>query len=325
MRIAFFTEGGYQGKVPRDHTNIRTDMGWVCALDAVHHPIFTLHQIPSDSYDIGVIIVPKRRRKWLAPSSGNEDLLKYPIVENMKRVCKKSVAMQEACLWYWQDDAIEEQIWYFNLLAEMDCLFTHNEIDKNYFEGLTNKPCEILPSVLITDTVKTSDVKDKDVIIGGNFVSIYSGFDSMIVGQEYSDDIWAPSMGRKQSNEEALIKHLPYLQWTEWMYELSRFKVAVFPTANVAAGQFSLNCSYLGIPCVGYESLDNQKTLHPDLTVEHYHLNKAREKVKKLKEDEDFYQECSSKTKKLYEKHYSEKVFVKEMNETFRRILSETN
>ena len=36
MRIAFFTEGGYQGKVPRDHINIRTDMGWVCALNAVH-------------------------------------------------------------------------------------------------------------------------------------------------------------------------------------------------------------------------------------------------------------------------------------------------
>ena len=40
----------------------------------------------------------------------------------MKRTCNKISAMQEACLWYWQDDTIEEQVWYYNLLMEMDFL-----------------------------------------------------------------------------------------------------------------------------------------------------------------------------------------------------------
>ena len=31
MKVAFFTEGGYQGKVPRNNANMRTDMAWVCA------------------------------------------------------------------------------------------------------------------------------------------------------------------------------------------------------------------------------------------------------------------------------------------------------
>ena len=110
MRIAFFTEGGYQGKVPREHIDIRTDMAWVCSLGATHHPIPTIHEIPSDSYDVGVIIIPKKRRH----------LLWYPVVENMKRVCKKVAAMQEAVLWYWQDSPVDEQIWYFNVMAEMD-------------------------------------------------------------------------------------------------------------------------------------------------------------------------------------------------------------
>ena len=70
MKIAFFTEGGYQGKVPREHIDIRTDMAWVCSLGANHHPIPTIHDIPSDSYDIGVIIIPKNRRH----------LLEYPLV-----------------------------------------------------------------------------------------------------------------------------------------------------------------------------------------------------------------------------------------------------
>jgi len=318
MRIAFFTEGGYQGKVMREWNDIRTDMAWVCSLGAIHHPIPTIHSIPSDSYDVGVIIIPKKRRY----------LLKYPLVENMKRVCKKVAAMQEAVLWYWQDSPIDEQIWYLSVLAQMDFLFVHNEIDKKYFKGLTNKHCEILPSVLITDTLwdyKLAKEKDRGVMIGGNCVSIYSGFDSMVVAQEYSDDVWAPSMGRKQKNEETILKHLPYLTWNEWMYELSRYEVGVFPTANVAAGQFALNCSYLGIPCVGYDTLDSQRVLHPELTVPHYNLDEARKKVKELKNDKYFYEHCSKMTRYLYEQYYSEKVFVEKLTKILESRLNETN
>ena len=205
----------------------------------------------------------------------------------------------------------------------MDFLFVHNEIDKKYFNGLTNKPCEILPSVLITDTLKLAEEKDRGVMVGGNCVSIYSGFDSMIVAQEYSDDVWAPTMGRKQENEESILNHLPYLKWNEWMYELSRFKVGVFPTANVAAGQFALNCSYLGIPCVGYDTLDSQRILHPHLTVPHYNLDKAREKVKRLKNDELFYKHCSEETKNKYKKHYIEDVFLRKVNKIIGDILND--
>ena len=33
MKIAFFTEGNYTGKVSRD-IDMRTDQAWVCALEA---------------------------------------------------------------------------------------------------------------------------------------------------------------------------------------------------------------------------------------------------------------------------------------------------
>ena len=39
MNIAFFTEGGYEGKVPRNNPNMRTDMAWLCALEADHYPL----------------------------------------------------------------------------------------------------------------------------------------------------------------------------------------------------------------------------------------------------------------------------------------------
>ena len=135
----------------------------------------------------------------------------------------------------------------------------------------------------------------------------------MVVAHEYSEDVWAPSMGRKQDREEEIIKILPYMEWSKWIYELSRFELGVFPTQNVAAGQFALNCSFVEIPCVGYESLDEQRILHPSLSVPHYNLDKARDLVRKLKQDKDFYNHCVEETKEQFLKEYTEKVFVKKM------------
>ena len=53
MNIGFFSEAGYEGKVSRNHPNMRTDVAWVCALDATHHPIPKIQTLP-DNYTEGV-------------------------------------------------------------------------------------------------------------------------------------------------------------------------------------------------------------------------------------------------------------------------------
>ena len=108
MRIAFFSEAGYSGKVSRDNPNMRTDLAWVCALDAVHHPIEHLPSMKDNEYDVGIMILPKNRKP----------LINLPILEEYKRVCKKVTIMQESYYNYWQDSSIEEQIWYFNFIRE---------------------------------------------------------------------------------------------------------------------------------------------------------------------------------------------------------------
>ena len=77
-----------------------------------------------------------------------------------------------------------------------------------------------------------------------------------------------------------------------------------------AAGTFAMNCSYLSIPCIGYEGLDTQQNLHPNLTVKVGDLDTARKLAKQLKEDSDFYKLNSELTKKLYQEHHSEKSFL---------------
>ena len=53
-KIAWFTEGGLQGKVPRNHPNMRNDMSWMYVLNVDHYPIQAMHQV-DDKFDLGII------------------------------------------------------------------------------------------------------------------------------------------------------------------------------------------------------------------------------------------------------------------------------
>ena len=295
MEIAFFTEMGFSGKIPRTHDNMRTEFAWMCALNADH---YNIKQTPTNKYDLGIVIIPKK----------NPDFN----INNLKSHCSKIAVMQEGPNWYWQDYPLEQQIWYFNTLISADIIFTHNEIDRKYYQGLTAHPdVRVMPSLMIEDAIGTLDnVERSGVIIGGNFVSWYGGFDSYIIAQEFgSDKIYAPSMGRKQPNEEQLLEHLPYMQWKEWIYTLNKFKYGVHLMRTHAAGTFALNCAYLGIPCIGYKGLDTQEICHKDLTIEIGDLPTAKFLAQKLRNDKDFYVYCAKQCKYKYNLYYTETKF----------------
>ncbi len=312
MKIGFFSEAGYEGKVPRNHPNMRTDVAWVCALDATHHPIPQLSNLADNSYDVGVMIIPKKR----------QPLLNYPLLEQYKRVCKKVTVMQESYYNYWQDSQISEQIWYFNFLIEMDLIFCHNDVDLKYYNGITNVRTELLPTVMITDNVISKQKSRKGVIIGGNWVRDYGGFDSYQVALEITDDVTAITTGRMKTEEKDLFKHLDWMYWGEWINVLSQYHVGV-QLGTAAAGTFNLNCSFHGIPCIAYSNSNTQKTLHPNTTVELGDIVQAKKIANRLK-DEDFYNKCSQETKRLFEEKYSERVFVNHVKNIM-ESLDETN
>ena len=310
MNIGFFSEAGYEGKVPRNYDNMRTDVAWVCALDATHHPIPKLRSLPDNSYDVGVMILPKNRKSLLEwfPNS---------VLENYRRVCKKVTIMQESYYNYWQDSPIEEQIWYFNFITEMDLIFCHNDIDLLYYNGLTNVRTELLPSVMITDDIVRRNEWGDGIIIGGNWVWAYGGFDSYQVALELSEsdineDIVAVTTGRMMEAERHYFKHLPWMMWREWIDTLSQFNVGI-QLGTASAGTFNLNCSFHGIPCIGYSNVNTQRILHPLTTVEVGDIDKAKELARRLKDDK-FYELCMDTTLKRYESYYTEKVFVEHWN-----------
>ena len=115
-----------------------------------------------------------------------------------------------------------------------------------------------------------------------------------------------------KSEEKEVLNHIPWVMWREWIDILSQFNVGI-QLGTASAGTFNLNCSFHGIPCIGYSNVNTQNTLHPLTTVDVGEIDKAKEIANKLK-DEKFYKLCMETTKKRYNNYYSEEVFVNHWN-----------
>jgi hypothetical protein len=297
---------------------MRTEYAWYVALGGTHHNIFSTKSIPDKTYDIGIVIIPK---------TNVETISQYPMIQEMRRVCKKIGFMQEGPSWYFQDYPMLQQIWFYNCLMEMDFILAHNRADVEYYKGLTGKENVFQnKSLMIEDKIKpTTELENRSgVIIGGNMVRWYGGFDSYVVAQEFGEDIYAPSMGRKIEREDEMdINHLPYMNWLDWVNNLSRFKYAIHLMPTQAAGTFALNCAYHGIPCIGYEGLDTQTLCHPQLTIKMNDLRHARELVNKLKNDNGFFEHQSEVAKDNYNTFFGEKEYTYKMKEVMEKIFNE--
>ena len=318
-KFVWFTEGGWTGKVKIDNPNMRNDVSTKYILGAEHYPIFQIPEVlqhfGKNYFDFAVVTLPK---------TNVDKLLQFDMIGDLKKLSKKVISMQEGPHWYFQDYKMEEQIWWYNTLTEFDMLFAHNKKDVKYYEGLTNKPVHKMPTLMLAERlgiIPRNEWGDA-VMIGGNMVRWYGGFDSYVVAQEFDMPIYAPSMGRKIDREDEMdITHLPYMTWVEWMNNLRQYHVGVHMMPTHAAGTFTLNCAYHGIPCIGYKGLDTQEELHPLLSVDDGDIETAKHLANKLKDD-SFYQECSIMCRENYIKSlYNEKNFVPYITDIFENLL----
>lgn len=310
-KILFITENNFNGFVPRDYNNMRVEFAWMCALNAKHVSLYNISEI-TENFDLVILIIPKDISKI-----NDFSKLYLNITSILSKNKGKFAIMQEGPHWYFQDYSVENQIKFHSILLSADFMLCHNEIDVRYFSGIIGKHCYIMQSLIIEDSINEIDfnIERRNVIIGGNFVSWYSGFDSYFVAKDFQPEhyIYSTSMGRKKQEEENIkdLIHIPYLIWTDWINRLNNFKYAIHLMRTHAAGTFALNCSFLGIPCIGYYGLDTQQILHPSTTVELGDIYGAREIANKLKDD-DFYKYCVNETTQQYNLFYREDTFIKQ-------------
>jgi hypothetical protein len=304
MKTAFLTEASRNIKWPKDYPNVRTEIAWQFALDSDH---FNIHAYPEvKGYDAVFIIFPKATVKLNAVgvelpfSLSDRDMSIYekPIVETLKKNNGKVCNVQEGPSWFFNEYDLPIQFHFYNLLSECDVLFAHNEYDTHFYKGLLPQTkVGVIPSLMMP--IDIVPVKEEKTIIGGNFARWYGGFQSYVVATEFGVPIFVPASHCKRKGEEQVpgLTHLPWVMWNDWMKQLSTFKYAVNLMPTIAAGTFSMNCAYFGIPCIGNERVDTQMNLFPELSVDVNDIHMARHLAMQLRADQGFYDHVSAHAK----------------------------
>lgn len=315
MKAAFLSEMGFNGKIPDNHPNMRTEFGWMNAINAEHYNIHQYEIVKG--YDVVFIIFPKAIVKLNAVGSEliyngpDKDISIYskPIVETLKKNNKKVCNVQEGPSWFFNEYDMVTQFNFYNQLSECDVLFAHNEYDVHFYKGLfPQTKVGVIPTKMVAhkDVCPAYGVPENKAIIGGNFCHWYGGFQSYITATEFGCPIFVPASHCKRNGEEQVpgLTHLPWVMWNDWMKQLSTFKYAVNLMPTIAAGTFSMNCAYFGIPCIGNKDVDTQQTFFPELSIDVNDIHQARFIAIQLREDKSFYEHISNYAKNKLKNSY---------------------
>lgn len=329
MKTAFLTEMGSWGIVPDYHPNMRTEFAWMNALQSYHFNIHDYEQVKD--YDAVFIIFPKATVKLNAvgvemttPGQDKDiEIYSKPVIEVLKKNNRKVCVVQEGPAWFFNEYDMATQFNFYNLLSECDIIFAHNTYDTHFYKGLfPQTKVEVIPTFMIFNPNVVTNIQkmENKTIIGGNFCKWYGGFQSYIVATEFQCPIFVPSSHCRREGEEQVpnLTHLPWVMWNKWMEELSSFKYAVNLMPTVAAGTFSLNCAYFGIPCIGNEKVDTQSVLYPELSVDVNDIHNARFLAIQLRENKEFYEHVCRYAKNLLPTtfYFNKEKWLKHMTDT---------
>ena len=317
MKIAFVSELPQRKKVPRDEPNLRTEFAWMVALDADHYNIVR-DPLPS-GYDLVIVIIPKGELYLNTVGIRMEHDLKNPtsqllhsnLISDLKVKNAKVGYVQEGPNWLFNDYSIDDQFAFYGQLADADIIFAHNLSDQKFYKGMfPGKQVNIMRTLMLTDNIGKRHKTEDKTLIGGNFAKWYGGFQSFVVAQNFDNEIWCQDSHAKQFGEDRIedLNHYSRLSWIDWIHEISKFKYAVHLMPTVAAGTFSLNCAYWGIPCIGNFKVDTQQICFPDLSVDIDDIASAMECTSCLQEP-SFYRDVTEKALYQFEKYYSEKAW----------------
>jgi len=313
MNILMVTENEFQGKVDRTWRNLRTEFGWMLMMDATHMSWKTFMErcISSDTVvhtgtgvidvswenemrermkvfdnDLILFIIPKTKPETIA-------FIRGFVIPNKKHMIG---IIQEGEFEYFQNLDVKWQMEYLETLDSVDLILCHNEVDKLKFEAICAcKNVLPIPTCFFTKKYKPLDRhSNNSIMIHGTCTQDYNGSVGLAIAKDIGFDEYAmPGMGRRRPDQEsAPCKTLPYMQLDDWMEELKNYKYAINMTNQVAAGSCIVNSACVGTVCVGCDQFDTQMKLFPMLSFPMGEYGKAKELLRRLRDEAGFYESC---------------------------------
>lgn len=312
----FITELGFEGNIPKDHTNLRAAETWIKYLDAYHLNIFSVLNSTKVYAGTAWIIIPKGKEAVNFLVSNYFDTVK-----NLKTKFDKVYCIQEGETTFWNQYEVTIQIWIYSQFLDADKIYTQNDYDLKWLKGLfgNKKKYGLIIPVLDDSVLDKNKFKPKEdlTILAGPFIHDYNGLAQTIIAKQFNNEIHIPPMASsrmpKDSYETAEavgVTYLSYMMWKEWMENLSRYTYGLFLVPSVGAATFPLNCAYHGIPCIGTNKAYTQTMLFPMLSIDYQDLEMATKLAIKLKTDQDFYKENSEYALNIIKTHFTKDNFI---------------
>tara|TARA_R110001592_G_scaffold105399_2_gene296376 strand:- start:35 stop:1024 length:990 start_codon:yes stop_codon:yes gene_type:complete len=323
------TEMGFEGKIPESHENMRVLEAQIVALDAYHLPLVKVLQENKTYEGDALVVLPKGNFKgerykelwvWLYNNHFNT-------IKELKGKFNKVYFYQDGVLGWWNMCETRAQVWWYNNLQECDKIYCPNINDISYYKGLfPDKKIGVVRSIMLdTPLDKTKFLpKQNRTIIAGPFTYEYLGLHNTILSNTFETPIDVPPMGSSRMPEDSYdmasslgVNYLQYMNWKEWMYNLSQYKYGMYMMRAWGSASFALNCAYFGIPCIGNNRADTQIILFPELSFDVYDTEGALKAAKKLKNDKSFYKHCSNKALTLYKEEFTKEKFINIFNKNY--------
>ena len=320
MNIKYSTsEMGFEGYFPVNYPNLRVLETQLLYLEAYHLPIQKI--ITEGKTYKGSLLYNIGKGDFEKPYISDLYHNYHNIVGLLQEKFEGVYIYQDGEIGWWNQVDTRLQAWWYNQLRAASGILVPNSTDVSFYKGLfPDKEIKVIRSVMTDEGLDKSKFKPKEnrTLITGPLTREYNGFSQLLLAHNLDMPVDIPPMGESRMPKDSWemadnlgVNYLQYMTWTEWMYNLSRYKIGYMMSSATASGSFALNCAYLGIPCIGDKRADTQSILFPDLAVDVFDNEKALELTFKLKNDLDFYIEVSNKAKRLYKQEFTKEKMIK--------------
>jgi hypothetical protein len=323
MNIKYSTsEMGFEGYFPVNYPNLRVLETQLLYLEAYHLPI---HKILTEGKTYkGSLLYNIGKGGFEKPYISHLYHNHHNVVSLLQEKFEEVYIYQDGEIGWWNQVDVKLQVWWYNQLQSADGILVPNSTDVPFYKGLfPDKKIKVIRSVMTDEGLDKTKFKPKEdrTIVTGPLTREYNGFSQLILAHNLDMPIDIPPMGESRMPKDSWdmadnlgVNYLEYMSWTEWMYNLNRYKIGYMLSAATASGSFALNCAYLGIPCIGDKRADTQRILFPDLAIDVFDNQKALELTLKLKNDLIFYNEVSKKAKEIYNQEFTKDNFLKTLD-----------
>ena len=216
----FITELGFEGKVPKEHTNLRAAETWIKYLDSYHINLFKV--LKEDKVYRGTcwLIIPKGLKAVHFLMQHHQDL-----ISNLKTKFDKVYCIQEGETTFWNHYSVAIQVWIYLQFQASDKIYTQNTYDIKYLKGLfPDNNFGILRSVLDDSVLDKNNFKSKQdkVILPGPYTIEYHGFVQTCIAHHTNCTIDIPPMGNSRMPKDSWdmadnvgVNYLDYMMWKE--------------------------------------------------------------------------------------------------------------